>query len=38
MATRIKPMELRLSEKLWGVHWPLVALIIVIGLVGYFVL
>ncbi|MCB1971482.1 MAG: rod shape-determining protein RodA [Geminicoccaceae bacterium] len=38
MATRIKPMELRLSEKLWGVHWPLVALIIVIGLVGYVVL
>ena len=38
IATRIKPMELRFSEKLLGMHWPLVALIVVIGLVGYIVL
>ena len=31
-------MELRLTEKLLGLHWPLVALIATIGLIGYIVL
>ena len=38
IATRIKPTDLRTSEKLRGLHWPLVALVSTIGLVGYVVL
>jgi rod shape determining protein RodA len=32
---RIRPVELTLGEKLKHVHWPLLALLLVIGLVGY---
>ena len=38
IATRIKPTDLRATEKLRGLHWPLVALVSTIGLVGYVVL
>jgi rod shape determining protein RodA len=32
---RIRPVELSLAEKLRGLHWPLVTLLLVIGLAGY---
>jgi rod shape determining protein RodA len=32
---RIRPVELSLGEKLRGMHWPLVTLLLVIGLAGY---
>jgi rod shape determining protein RodA len=40
MATqaRVRPTALGLSEKVAQLHWPLVALIVLIGLVGYVVL
>ena len=34
-APRLRPIELKLDQKLAGVHWPLVALLVLIGLVGY---
>lgn len=37
-APRLRPLELTLNQKLIGVHWPLVALLVLIGLVGYAVL
>jgi rod shape determining protein RodA len=36
--TRIKPASLRFPEKLARLHWPFVALLALIGLVGYLVL
>ncbi|MCB2054578.1 MAG: rod shape-determining protein RodA [Geminicoccaceae bacterium] len=38
VATRIKPRDLRLVEKLAGIHWPLVALTATLGMIGYVVL
>jgi len=37
-ATRIKPMELSFVEKLKGLHWPFVSLVLLVGLIGYVVL
>ncbi len=36
--TRIRPQELRFAEKLASLHWPFVALLLLIGCVGYLVL
>ena len=35
---RIRPQELRFGEKLASLHWPFVALLLLIGCVGYLVL
>ena len=35
---RIRPQELRFAEKLTSLHWPFVALLLLIGCVGYLVL
>jgi rod shape determining protein RodA len=35
---KIRPVELSLGEKLRGLHWPLVTLLLVIGLAGYVML
>ncbi len=35
---RIRPQELRFAEKLASLHWPFVALLLLIGCIGYLVL